>query len=150
MDNIFDFPSDRPTPRIEPEPEPITRMKRRQSLSSYDLMKGKRSLGALVERAFDTLDEAMISAEHATAIKAALGVLDRAGFGPRSTLDVNQTTVDLTEFTREQLAERAIKVANLIKERAKVKELPGSDGVAGVPARGSIIDVTPKPEPTVQ
>jgi len=141
MDNIFDFPSDRPASasRVE-EAEPVLRSKKRQSLSAYQVLKGKRTLGELVDRAFETLDEAMISADHATAIKAAMGVLDRAGFGPRSTLDVNQTTIDLSTLSRAQLAERAIKVANLIKERTKPKELNSG--------RENAIDVTP--EPTIQ
>lgn len=131
MANIFDFPDD--IPRTAPAPEPIMRSKHRQHLSSFDLVRGKRTLGDLVERAFDTLDEAMISAEHATAIKAALGVLDRAGFGPKSTIDVNQTTVDLTQLTRAELAARALKVHEMLKERANLKQIAGA------------IDVTPQP-----
>ena len=104
------------------------RSKHRQALSQFDLVKGKRSLSELVDRAFETLDEAMVSAEHATAIKAALGVLDRAGFGPKSTLDVNQTTIDLTALSRGQLAERALKIHQMLKARE---------------AQRSTIDVTP-------
>lgn len=134
MGNIYEFPDDDLPPRSEPAPEPIMRSKHRQALSQFDLVRGKRSLSALVDRAFETLDEAMISAEHATAIKAALGVLDRAGFGPKSTLDVNQTTVDLTALSRIQLAERALKIHQMIKEREDRKTLPASQ---------STIDVTP-------
>ena len=54
-------------------------------------------------------------------------VLDRSGFGPKSTMDVNTTTIDLSELTREQLAERAASIASILR------------------AKKQAIDVTPLP-----
>jgi len=71
----------------------------------------------MVERAFEALEEAMDSADHQTAVKAAQIILDRTGFGPKSTVDVNTTHLDLTEMTREQLAERASQLAKRLREK---------------------------------
>jgi len=120
MPSIFDL--DEPTPRIE-EPERPKRSKHRESLSSFELSTGRRKLADMVDRAFQCLEEAMISADHPTAIKAAQIILDRAGFGPKSTVDANTTTLDLTALTREELAERASKVATLLRGQQKVIDI---------------------------
>jgi len=121
MASIFDLdPNDLP-PR---EPEPVKRSKHRESLSSYELKSGKRKLADMVERAFMCLEEAMVSADHATAIKAAQIILDRSGFGPRTTMDVNSVHIDLSNLSREQLAERAEKISGMLRNQKVIDVTP--------------------------
>jgi hypothetical protein len=123
-----------PTPVAAPDTgEKVVRSRKRETLSNTDLVRGKGKLADLVDRAFQTLDEAMTSADHATAIKAAQIVLDRAGFGPKQTVDLNTTTVDLSTLSREELAARALSVAD------RLRKVTGPNGTAP-----GIVDVTPK------
>lgn len=91
------------------------------------MTKGKRRLADMVDRAFQTLEDATVHADFPTAIKAAQIILDRAGFGPKSTVDVNTTTIDLSALSREELAARASKIVDML--RAQSKELPAIEGV---------------------
>lgn len=109
---------------------PSIRSKNREapaSLSSSEAVTAKRRLADMVMKAFETLQEAMETADHNTAIKAAQIVLDRSGFGPKTTMDINTTSVDLTALSRDQLAERAAKIASIIrekKEQARTIDVP--------------------------
>lgn len=108
LPSVFDHaPEDPPT-----EPEPPKRSNKRPELSASELREGQKTLFQLVDKAFRTLDEAMNSADFNTAVRAALGVLDRTGFGPRSTVDVNNThSIDYSEMSSEELAKRAEMIA---------------------------------------
>lgn len=121
MANIFD--SDPPTPKSLNE-EPATRSKKRETLSSYDITSGKRTLAEMVKVAFNTLECAMKEADFPTAVKAAQVILDRAGFGPKSTMDINTTNLDLSNLSREELAERAGRVAAMLRDQGKTVEPP--------------------------
>ncbi len=123
MASIFDD-IDIPSRPVVEEPKP--RSKKREALTGYEVVQGKRRLADMVEIAFDTLEEAAKTADHATAVKAATAILDRAGFGPKSTVDVNTTTIDLTTLSRAELAERASKVHQMLKD-AQLKALPAID-----------------------
>lgn len=112
MASIYDLPG---SPKIETTPEPKNRSKKRESLTSLQVTTGKRTLHQMVEAAFQTLQDAMVEADWPTAIKAATAVLDRSGFGPKSTVDINSTTIDLSNLSREELAERAGRVAAMIR-----------------------------------
>ena len=120
MANIYDFEDAPKSAKSEETPsrsEDAPRKRERESLSPSQLAKGRRTLLQMVETAFNTLERAMESADWPTAIKAAQIVLDRSGFGPKSTVDVNTSAIDLSSLTREELAERAMKVHALLKMR---------------------------------
>lgn len=117
MPSIFDLdPEDLP-PRMKEEDRPFKRSKHRESLTSSDVAQGKRRLADMVEAAFNCLEAAVKEADFPTAIKSAQIILDRAGFGPRSTMDINTTTLDLSALSREELAERAQKISNLLRNQ---------------------------------
>lgn len=105
----------------EPEPKEVKRTKKRDTLTSTERRTGQRKLSEMVDTAFVALQEAMTTADHATSVKAALGILDRAGFGPKSTMDINTTQMDLSALSKEELAERALKIANLIRNRQQIE-----------------------------
>lgn len=116
MATIFDSDPNNLPPRPKEEEE-IKRDKKRQSLTPSEFAAAGRTLLSKVNKAFAVLEEAMERADYSTAIKAAQIVLDRSGFGPKSTVDVNQTTMDLSSLTDEQLAERANRVARMLQEK---------------------------------
>lgn len=100
------------TPASTPDPAPKPkRSKHREGLTPSEVSAGKSRMGVMVQKAFDALEEAIVQADHSTAIKAAQILLDRAGFGPKSTVDVNATHRNLSELTREELAERAAQLS---------------------------------------
>jgi hypothetical protein len=78
----------------------------------------------MVERAFETLQGAMTAADYSTAIKAAQIILDRAGFGPKSTVDVNTAVIDLSNMSREELAARASAIAQTLREKSDSQTTP--------------------------
>lgn len=114
MASIYDF-GGIPSPPSNPDPKPVKRSKKRESLSTTEIRVAKQRLSDMVERAFETLETAMECADYGTAIKAAQIILDRAGFGPKSTVDVNTTHLDLSSLSKEELAERASKIAGLLR-----------------------------------
>jgi len=120
MSNIFDIDAPSITSRVE---APVKRSKHRESLSASDVSKGKRRLADMVQLAFDTLEDATQNADYPTAIKAAQIILDRSGFGPRTTMDVNTTSVDLSSLTREELANRASAIAGVLRAAAERKQV---------------------------
>lgn len=99
-----------------------------EALTSTQLRHGRMKLADMIDLAFRTLEEAMDNADYNTATRAAVALLDRTGFGPKSTVDVNTTHVNLSEMTNEELAERALRL------HAKL---------AAKKAPGGVIDVTP-------
>lgn len=109
---IYDFP-DQPAPVAKEEP--VKRSKHRQSISLSSIRAGQVKLQDMIDTAFQALQEAMIYADHSTAIKAAQIVLDRSGYGPKSTVDVNSVHLDLSELSRDELAERASALAKRIR-----------------------------------
>jgi len=74
------------------------------------LRRGQIRLQELSGEAFDTLREAMRFAEYPVAVSAAKAVLDRSGFGPTSTLKIQEG--DLEELSTSELAALAIKLAS--------------------------------------
>ena len=120
MASVYDI--DNPFPKPD-QPEKVKRSKHREFLTSSELVAGKRKLADMVDRAFLALEEAMVSADHTTAVKAAQIILDRAGFGPKSTVDVNTTTLDLSSLSREELAARASGIADMLRQSGKAEEM---------------------------
>jgi hypothetical protein len=117
--SIFDEDPDEPKVALK-------RDKKREPLTAFEVTKGRRRLYDMVEQAFDTLLEAAQRADYGNAVKAAIAILDRAGFGPKSTVDVNTTHFDLSNLTTEQLAERAKQVHDMILAQ-RSKQLPVID-----------------------
>ena len=115
MASIYDF-GDKPTPTLEVEEPKKKRTKNRETtLSPTEKRACQKKLVEMVEGAFNTLESAMKEADFSTAVKAAQIILDRSGFGPKSTVDVNTTSLDLSELTREELAERASRIADRLR-----------------------------------
>ena len=132
MANIFDqAPS---SPFADPDADTLearpSRSKKRPELTSSQRRAGQVKLLDMVEAAFHTLHEALEHADFSTAIKAAQIILDRSGFGPKSTVDVNNTHIDLSQLSKDELASRALRLAELL--RASGREIPSNT-----------IDVTP-------
>lgn len=118
MANIYDFETPHLPPDSKEEEEPkVKRSRNRESLSlsPSQIRSGQRKLYDMVETAFKTLEAAMKEADFNNAVKAALGILDRTGFGPKSTLDIN--TFDLSELSKEELAERAERISAMLRSR---------------------------------
>jgi hypothetical protein len=65
----------------------------------------------LVPKAFRTLESNLYSDDDKVAVQAALGILDRCGYGPQSKITVEESTEDLSNLTNEELRERAIAIA---------------------------------------
>ena len=132
MATIFDSDPNNLPPRPKDQ-EDSPRSNKRQSLTPSEFAAAGRTLLAKVEKAFATLEDAMAHADFSTAVKAAQIILDRTGFGPKSTVDVNQTTMDLSNLTEGQLAERAKRVAQLLQGRTgpvvEQVEVPGSSTI---------------------
>jgi len=116
MASVFDLDPNNLPPRPK-EDLPMKRSKHREHLSNSDYAAGKRTLMSMVESAFDCLENAVQHADYPTAIKAAQIILDRSGFGPKSTVDVNTTTLDLSALSRDELAERALRIASVIRNK---------------------------------
>lgn len=123
MATIFDSDPNNLPPRPK-EKETGSRDKKRQSLTPTERAACGRTLFEKVERAFQTLEEAMVNADYSTAVKAAQIILDRSGFGPKSTVDVNQTTMDLSSLSEEQLAERANRVLHMLRAKSGAAQEP--------------------------
>src|SRR5262245_55494000 len=104
MDNIFDFV---PPPPPPPPEEPSRSKKRIIGLTPASAVSAKVTLEAAVQTALDVLESAMRCADWPTAVKAALGILDRAGLGPRSVVEIDDLRRDLSLLSRSELAERA-------------------------------------------
>jgi len=128
MASIFDKDPNNLPPRPA-EKEEGTRNKKRQSLTPAEFAQAGRTLLAKVERAFQTLEDAMANADYSTAVKAAQIVLDRSGFGPKSTVDVNQNTMDLSALSKEELADRANQIVQMLRGKpGTVRELSEHTG----------------------
>jgi len=131
MASIFDMDPDG-LPKREKEEEKPRRSKHREKMTPSETASAKTRLAQMVEKAFDALEEAVQHADHGNSIKAAQILLDRAGFGPRSTVDVNATHTDLTTLSREELAERAAKIT------AKLRGTPTVTPTVITPGPGTV------------
>lgn len=122
MSNIYDLSTDPPVAPLEAP----KRSKKRETLSASEIRAGHAALTELRDLAVRALQDAMQFADHATSIKAAQILLDRIGYGPKTTVDINTTNIDLSVLSREELAERAAKISEMLRV-----------------ARTKTIDVTP-------
>ena len=84
----------------------------------------------MVDPAMAVLYKAMIECqEWPSRIRAALGVLDRAGMGPGSTLTVDSEKSDLSQLSLSELQSRARQIAERFAESEDIKpESEPSDG----------------------
>lgn len=117
MTSVFDtIEHTAPEPRND---EPPKRSKTRvENLTVGVIRRGRKTLAEMVELAFITLEEAMLHADYNTASRAAIATLDRAGFGPKTTVDINSTHIDLSELSREELDERMVKLRERLQQSA--------------------------------
>lgn len=128
MPSIFDMdPNDLP-PRPKDDDTPVRasgkpRNNKRETLTPLELAKGKLTLLGLTELAMKTLQETMENADFQVAMRAAQIVLDRAGFGPKTTVDVNTTHMDLSSLSMDELAERANLIVKKIRTTTPAADL---------------------------
>ena len=108
------------------EPVSVHRGKKRESLTSAEVTSGKRRLSAMVDRAFDVLSQIVVEADYPTALKAIQIILDRSGFGPKTSLDVTTTSIDLSAMTRDELAARAQQIATTLRTKIEEQKIPST------------------------
>jgi hypothetical protein len=65
----------------------------------------------LVPKAFRTLEQNLYSVDDKVSTAAALGILDRCGYGPQSKVTVEDASTDLSQMTSDELRQRALDVA---------------------------------------
>ena len=65
---------------------------------------------ALVDPSLEALEKALECGEGPTVARVALGLLDRAGFGPTASLRIDDHARDFRDLNRDQLRERAKQV----------------------------------------
>lgn len=124
--NLYDVTA----PKVPQELIPDGRSKLRsvpRAITLGEVRAGQVTMFDMVKEAFETLREALAYADYNTAVKAAQIILDRSGFGPKTTIDVNSTHLDLSSLTREELAIRASKIAGMLqasREPINITPLP--------------------------
>jgi hypothetical protein len=71
----------------------------------------KQRLSKLVGRAFETLERNLFADDEKVQVQAAMGILDRSGYGPHSKITVEESHEDLSNLSNEELKERAMRIA---------------------------------------
>lgn len=88
----------------------------------------RQKLLEMVEPAFKTLNEAMAIADYATAVRAAQIILDRAGFGPKATLSLEEERPDFSKMSKAELLARTEQLAaRLRRDVSEPADTLGSD-----------------------
>ena len=88
----------------------------------------QRRMIALIDPAMDTLYLALYECEEwSQKVRAALGILDRAGMGVGSTLTIDTEKSDLSQLSLAELQARARQVAERFAEDEDVKPEPEPD-----------------------
>ncbi len=77
----------------------------------------KKRLLALVPDALEALHEAIDQADWAQVVRAALGILDRAGLGPHQTIGIEAEGESLKKLTDDELKARAMQVVAVLEQR---------------------------------
>ena len=75
----------------------------------------QRRLLALQEKSVGVLEEIFAASDDKTRLSAVIAVLDRTGFGPKSTVEVKDAPEDLSQLSAEELAART----DAVSERAR-------------------------------
>lgn len=91
----------------------------------------KKRLMMLIEPAFEMLMRAMESNDMKSGVRAAEIILDRAGFGPQSTLRIEDERDNLANLSTDELQQRAERLAERARALAlqkKEAEPPAQDG----------------------
>lgn len=91
----------------------------------------QQRLKKLVGRAFFTLERNLYADDERVQVQAALGILDRAGYGPQSKVTIEEVGEDLSTLTTEELRERALRIANQLHtpSDSEPEDLPFDKGV---------------------
>lgn len=108
--SVFDVPTSAPIPAPQVRDDRIDEYRR------YTKAEILRLLHESIPTAIQALRDAMRDGDHQEAVRAAQIVLDRAGYGPKSTVVVEDLPDDLSNVPREQLAERAERIARALKQ----------------------------------
>ena len=70
-------------------------------------MAARRRLLSLVDPSLEALEKALQCGEWPTVARVALGLLDRAGFGPTASLRIDDPARDFRDLSRDELRTRA-------------------------------------------
>jgi rRNA maturation endonuclease Nob1 len=95
-----------------------------KALSKADI---KARMLKLVPQAFRTLESNLYSEDDKVSTMAALGILDRCGYGVHSKITLEDDREDLTSLTEAQLRDRALAVAKQLEQKPSNYDVPFDD-----------------------
>ncbi len=101
----------------------------------------KQRLLAMSETALDALHEAQAKGDWPVVVRTAFGILDRAGFGPSSTVKIDHTESDLKQLTDTELEARTQQVQRLLAARAAAHKATTNDDPTNANETASPSDV---------
>jgi hypothetical protein len=81
-----------------------------------------RRLLALQEKSLVALEELFDFADDRTRLAAIVAVFDRTGFGPKSTLAIEESEQDVTSMTLDELAEHSDRLGHRARELKRMHE----------------------------
>lgn len=87
----------------------------------------KQRLHRLVPRAFATLERNLFADDEKVQVQAALGILDRCGYGPQSKMTIEDEREDLSSLSSAELAARALQLARQVQEQEQQADNPAFD-----------------------
>ena len=109
----------------------------------------KMRLLALVEPALKALNRAMASGDLSVATKAASVLLDRAGFGPKATLAIEEDKQDLSKMNKQDLIEYGRNIMNRLHEIKENEKQTNAELLALPEVTDDVIDVEVEKEGSV-
>lgn len=139
MANIFDLNTPPTSGESLDGGRSVRTNKRLDKLTSLDVVSRKTKLVDLTDTALAALEDAMKNADHGNSVKAAQIVLDRTGFGPKSTVEVSSVHMDLSKMTTDDLMMRLEGIRKMLSDHAPESKIP-------IPT--NVLDVTPIEKPT--
>ena len=99
-------------------------------------MAARRRLLSLVDPSLEALEKALECGEWPTVARVALGLLDRAGFGPTASLRIEDPERDFRDMSRDQLRERARQVLEKLANTPTNGEAVDAEYTVGLPETG--------------
>jgi hypothetical protein len=94
-------------------------------------MAARRRLLSLVDPSLEALEQALQCGEWPTVARVALGLLDRAGFGPTASLRIDDPERDFRDMSRGQLRDRARQVLEKLANTPSNEETVDAEFTVG-------------------
>lgn len=114
MGSLFDVLKPAETPeQSQPEPEirPLSKQEARAKLQHA------------VPKAIFALESAMTNGDYPEMVRAATAILDRAGYGPKQTVQIEEAPEDLSTLSESELRARVQRIYDLLHGKES-KPLP--------------------------